>query len=215
MTCDSTSLLSSADEHELHQRLLAGNPVAPSDLAVAYLGYLVRYLRDRNPAIDDEFCQTAAEDALMALSKRPHSYDPARKSLVGYLRMSAQGDLLNLLAGERRHRSRQAQLEAVELSRVVGKELGDDTYDPAVMVEARESVNEVVRQRQAVPVGMIRGLTPGEIMALQLLTEGERRTPAFAQALGITALPLAEQRHEVKRVKDRLKKRLERGRAHA
>jgi len=215
VTSDPTSLPSSADEHRLHQRLLAGDPVAPSDLAVAYLGYLGRYLGERNPAIDDEFCQTAAEDTIMALSKRPQSYDPARASLVAYLRLSAQGDLRNLLARERRHRSRQANLEAVELSGVAGKEVGDDTYDPAVLLEARESVSEVVRRRQAVPAGALQGLTPGEITALQLMAEGERRTPAFAEALGITALPLTEQRHEVKRVKDRLQKRLERGRANA
>lgn len=215
MTSDPTSLPSTADEYELHQRLLAADPVAPSDLAVAYLGYLGRYLRERNPAMDDEFCQTAAEDAIMALSKRPQSYDPARATLIAYLRLSAQGDLRNLLARERRHRSRQANLEAVELSGVVGKELGDDTYDPAVMVEARESVSEVVRQRLAIPAGVLQGLTPGEITVLQLMAEGERRTPAYAEALGITHLPLAQQRHEVKRVKDRLQKRLERGRSNA
>ena len=215
MTSHLTSLPSSTDELALHQRLLAGDPIAPSDLAVAYLGYLGRYLRERNPAIDDEFCQTAAEDALMALSKRPQSYDPARATLVAYLRLSAQGDLRNLLARERRHRGRQANLQAVELSGVVGKEVGDDTYDPAVLVEARESVSEVVRQRLAIPAGVLQGLTPGEITALQLMAEGERRTPPFAEAMGITALPLAQQRHEVKRVKDRLKKRLERGRSHA
>jgi len=212
VTSDPTSLPSTADEHALHQRLLAADPVAPSDLAVAYLEYLGRYLRERNPAIDD---QTAAEDAIMALSKRPQSYDPARATLVAYLRLSAQGDLRNLLARERRHRSHQANLEAVELSGVAGKELGDGTYDPAVLVEARESVSEVVRQRLAIPAGVLQGLTPGEITVLQLMAEGERRTPAYAEALGITDLPLAEQRHEVKRVKDRLQKRLERGRTNA
>jgi len=212
VTSDLTSLPSTADEHALHHRLLAADPVAPSDLAVAYLGYLGRYLRERNPAIDDEFCQTAAEDAIMALSKRPQSYDPARATLIAYLRLSAQGDLRSLLARERRHRSHQANLESVELSGVVGKEVGDDTYDPAVLVEARESVSEVMRQRLAIPAGVLQGLTPGEISALRLMAEGERRTPAYAQALGITDLPLTEQRHEVKRVKDRLQKRLERGR---
>ena len=39
---------------------------------------------------------------------------------------------------------------------------------------------------------------------------GERKTAAYALALGIADRPAAEQRREVKRVKDRLQKRLER-----
>jgi hypothetical protein len=40
---------------------------------------------------------------------------------------------------------------------------------------------------------------------------GERATSAFAEAIGKANLPAAEQEREVKRVKDRVKKRLERG----
>lgn len=64
MTCDSTSLLSSADEHELHQRLLDGDPVAPSDLAGVPVGLHVHLMeRDASGAPVDEAIDRAERDA--------------------------------------------------------------------------------------------------------------------------------------------------------
>jgi len=54
------------------------------------------------------------------------------------------------------------------------------------------------------------GLSDGEARVLDLMLDGERRTPAFAAALGISHLPVREQRQEVKKVKDKLKMRLKR-----
>jgi len=45
---------------------------------------------------------------------------------------------------------------------------------------------------------------------LALMIDDVRETSAYAEVLGITDLPVAEQRKHVKQVKDRLKKRLQR-----
>ncbi len=54
------------------------------------------------------------------------------------------------------------------------------------------------------------GLSDAESKALELLLDGERKTAVFAEALGIGHLPTTDQRAEVKRVKDKLKKRIQR-----
>ena len=53
-------------------------------------------------------------------------------------------------------------------------------------------------------------LTDVERRFWEQMEQGEWRTPVFAVILGVTHLSAAEQRREVKRVKDRLKKRKER-----
>jgi hypothetical protein len=45
---------------------------------------------------------------------------------------------------------------------------------------------------------------------LDLMREGEKRTVVFADAAGFSDLPPEEQAREVKRVKDRIKKRIQR-----
>lgn len=186
----------------LHARLLAGDPVAPADLAEAYLDSLAIWLQRQNPGVTDpHHCTIAAGEAIIALIKAPRSYDPARRSLEGYLRMSAQGDLLNLLRNERRHSDRRTSLEAVELSPVAGKYLWDVEGDPARIVEREDEL--AVATRPTLP-----GLTPQEEQALALMRQGERKTIAYARVLGLDRLPVAEQRQGVKRVKDRLQKRL-------
>jgi hypothetical protein len=46
---------------------------------------------------------------------------------------------------------------------------------------------------------------------MELMLDGERKTSAYALALGLKGLPAHEREREVKKVKDRLKKRLARG----
>ena len=51
---------------------------------------------------------------------------------------------------------------------------------------------------------------PMDLRLLTLILEGERSTERFARILGLCGLPVKEQRRQVKRHKDRIKKRLER-----
>jgi RNA polymerase sigma-70 factor, ECF subfamily len=194
---------------DLHQRLIDGDPVAPSELAVVYLDYLARFLIGTSPRVDESLCGEAAEDAIISLIKNPGQYRPERASLDSYLRMSARGDLKNRLASEARHASRRARWEAVELSPEVRNEICDEEADPAMILEMQETIRERVQQSQ-VPAAVRDGLTSQESRVLDLMRINERKTEAYADALGIGDLPASEQRREVKRVKDRLTKRLER-----
>jgi hypothetical protein len=195
---------------ELHRRLLGRDPVAPSDVAAAYLEPLARWLARCHPQVDRSDCDTAAEDAILSLLKHPESYDRGGMLLEAYLRMAARRDLQNARRSEGRHAIRRADWGAVELSPFVGKYLMDADADPARIVELREMIEEIVRKRPRMPAAVLAGLPPGEMQALGLVECGERRTGLYAVALDITHLPLEQQRAEVKRVKDRLKARLKR-----
>jgi hypothetical protein len=75
------------DRRGLHERLLAWNPTAPADLALAYLDRLAEWLMRVNPMIHPNDCSSAAEDAILKLIKNPGSYDPGKQTLEAYLRM--------------------------------------------------------------------------------------------------------------------------------
>jgi hypothetical protein len=84
----------------IHKRLLARDPTASDDLAGAYLEPLVVWLRETDRRAPEDTRVEAAEDAILALIRRPESYSPGRQTLEVYLRMSARGDLVCTSAGE-------------------------------------------------------------------------------------------------------------------
>jgi hypothetical protein len=195
----------------LHARLLDGNdPLAPSDLATSYLEPLARSLQRTDPRSDEDDRYTAAEDALLDLIKRPDMYDGSRMSLEAFLRMAARRDLQNLQRKSRRHAIRRAEWGAVELSPTQREHLADSDADPARIAEMYETVEEQTCRRLALSDAVTHGLSEGELTALRLIQEGERRTSLYAAALEIEHLPEREQRARVKRVKDKLKVRLKR-----
>jgi hypothetical protein len=200
-----------SEARALHARLVAGSRTASSDLAVSYLDYLATTLARLNPKLDPADCDTAAEEALLALIRTPLSYDPERMPLDRYLLMSAQHDLKNLWRAEQRHRRRRIGLDPVELSPRMREHIQDMDSDPARIVEQRESLAEARRaQAEAMAAASREPLTREETACLDLMQQGERRTARFAEALGIGHLPPKDQRAIVYRMKDKLKHRLKR-----
>jgi hypothetical protein len=193
----------------LHRRLLGGDATASADVAVAFLEPLISWLlTSRRFGVSVDTCIEAAEDAVIALVKSPVSFNPERGLGLGaYLRMSARGDLKNLLQRENRHRQNQISLEIVEHSPQARKYLAKDD-DPSLPLRIHEEIQgataEIVSPARE-------GLSEGESQALDLLLQRERRTAAYALVLGLDHLPKKAQRAEVKRVKDKLKKRIQRG----
>jgi RNA polymerase sigma-70 factor (ECF subfamily) len=201
-------LISEEEERLLHRRLVERDVTVSYDLAHVFLDHLIAWLVEKNSSsIPEELCVEAAEDALIALIKSPASFNPSRgKRLAAYLRMSAQGDLRNILQREGRHFENEIPLEDVELSPEAGKYLVVND-DPLRSLERQEESANVTR---TVIAPVREGLSEAESRALDLILQGERKTAVFAEVLGIAHLPTNIQRTEVKRVKDKLKKRIER-----
>lgn len=200
--------LTPEQELDLHRRLVDADPVATAELATAYLKPLIASLiKSNSRQISREFIEEAADEALVCLFKNPQGFaaaqSPGRLPLFAYLRLAAQRDLQNILRREQRHwRGR----EYVELSSLAGNYRGR-AEDPSDHIQLQEESAKAEREI----FGPVReGLNEGERQALELMRQGERKTEPFARALGILQLPKNEQQVLVKRVKDKLRKRIER-----
>ncbi len=194
--------------YQIHQRLLEGDPVASSELAVACLGVLVARMKARFPDISDEtLIHDAAADAILSYAENPSAYNPAKSGLLTYLTMSARGDLLNALAKERRRRRRESSLELVEQSPHVQNKLQEHTehtpLEEQISLDGTMYEGMLEKVHEAI-------LAPQDQQLLLLLLDGVRETTPYSVILGIEGLDFREQQRIVKQHKDRLKKRLER-----
>ena len=191
-------------DHRIHKRLLSRDPIAPAELAGAYLELLARRLRSLFPNLKDKnLLWDAAVDAVLGYAEHPERFKPGRSSLWGYLVMAARGDLLNALARERRQARREAPLELVE-DPAVARNLIEKEDGRAEVLEASEKLQSLYpRIRKIVS-------DPKDLKIVDLMIQGERKTEAYAAALGVVHLPEDKKRRVVKQHKDRLKKRLQR-----
>jgi hypothetical protein len=189
-----------------HHRLLDGDPVARADLYELLLDPLVQALRRRWPEASwAETVKDTAVDALVQHIRAPERYDPARASLLGWLVWQANADLINV------YRSAQRQFERnVETL----SQLRTDTDD------AEQSLDKVGGLSDRYPVledsgiwARIRVAFPDRRereLIWRCWVEDERSTEVAATVLELTDLPAAEQQQQVKKVKDRIKKKLQR-----
>src|SRR5439155_3076666 len=118
-------------------------------------------------------------------------------TLRGYLLMAARGDLLNLMRGEIKHRAGRRPPENVELPAPDGNETSEAAA-PARLIDHPQ-------------LASVRAVLPEpDRQVLDLMCAGERRWEVFAAALGLADRPRAEWRRTVKRVTDRILRRLKR-----
>lgn len=188
----------------LHHRFLTDDPTAFPALCDAYLDRLLDTLGRRYPSCCPDLIRGAVHDALMDYLKRPQRYDPTRCPLGSYLLLAANGDLRNALQREARHHRHRDS--GVELSAVCrnASQPSEPLHD---LIRREDEANRAAYLRQ-----VRQRCTPPEQAILDLLLDGERSTAVLAAALGLAEKPVNVQRYEVKRVRDRLMKRLTRGR---
>lgn len=193
------------DGLRLHRRMLDHEAMASRDVCRHYLSPLSAYLDRKFPRADPHLRQTAAHEALLGYVKRPGRYNPARGLDLGaYLRMAAKRDLQSLLTREARRAARRVAWEDVEDAALAGNISQDGPLLRLVRgEEAAEREEFLCRSRAA--------LGAQDQAVLDLIRAGERDTAAFARALGLEGRPFAEQQRQVKRAKDRVMKRLQRG----
>jgi len=191
---------------DIHQRLLAEDPVAPAELARNVLGPLAKEIGHRFPRYgDDPLLRDAVTDAVMDYIKNPGRFDPSRKSLWGYLVMVADGDMKNALKKAGRKRKDEIVVGSVEDESADG-----NTEVKAVQAGRQPDQIDSIREKEL--VAKIREALPDarDRQVLDLILAGERSTERFAEVLGLEGLSVEEQRRAVKRHKDRITKRLHR-----
>jgi hypothetical protein len=189
-----------------HHRLLDGDPVASADLYELLLDPLVRALRRRWPdASWAEAVEDAAIDALVQHIRAPERYDPARASLLGWLVWQANADLINVYRSAQRQFERNVEILPALRTDDDDAERSLDTVGGAPdRYPVLEDSGMWARIREAFPDRRERELI------WRCWVEGERSTEVAAAILGLTGLSVAEEQQQVKNVKDRIKKKLQR-----
>ena len=188
---------------ELHRRLLERDPVASNDVCERFSEPLLEFLLSLDHRADEQACGSAVSVALMGYVQRPEAFDPDRLDLSAYLRMSARGDLCNLARAEaKHHRGREADFR-VEDAVICGNHFEDDPAAASVRGEEMDAARCRIEAVRA-------GCDESERVVLDSMLEEERSTERIAALIGAAHLPEEDQRRTVKRIKDRLEKRIER-----
>jgi hypothetical protein len=185
----------------LHRRLCDGDRTASEELAELILEPLVDAISRRFPHHDEQTIWDGVVDAVLDYCARPHQFDEARRvPLDRFLHMASRHNVMNLRRGEARRRARE-EIAYGDVSAAV-------ELDPtAGNILQQEETRALQRQQE----GMMQRLSdPRDRQILALRQQGERRTEAFAEVLGLSDLPIEAQRREVKRAKDRIDKILRR-----
>jgi hypothetical protein len=183
----------------IFERLVQGGSLAQSDFIVAVLDPLVNHLRAWRRDLDEHVWMTAAEDAVLSVIRNPAVFDKKKGgNLIAFLCMAAERDLVNIQAREGRHHRRRENRDCVEFP--------SDGRNPS-MEEVTDELPSFDDQAFAAEIS---SFTDIERQVFELMRTGERRTSVVADLLGIGHLPNEEQAREVKRVKERIFKRLQR-----
>jgi len=196
-------------QNDIHQRIVSGNPTAFSELCEQILDHLVDHLLKQESGRNNEaLCVEVATDTLLKYEQNPDKYNPSKGlSLVGYLRMDARGDLKNALDKEIRRSKKLVAFEDPD----VAERIGSRNYVQEA-TELDEWAEELTGQTA---IDLIKELEDElddieKRIVADWIIDGKRDTESIAEILGITGQPIDYQRDEVKKAKDRLKKKLTR-----
>ncbi|TVP74263.1 MAG: sigma-70 family RNA polymerase sigma factor [Gemmatimonadales bacterium] len=119
----------------------------------------------------------------------------------GYFYTAARRRLMDLVATEAARRAREKRWSQEQSTHQPGPRIPPE--------EAIRAAEAVVRLGEELAEQVPTFLKPDENLVYRRWLEGERRTEVFAKALGIPeSTPVKKQRRKVKKVKDRLMKRL-------
>jgi DNA-directed RNA polymerase specialized sigma24 family protein len=150
------------------------------------------------PRADEHMLYEAIADALLDYCTRPQHFDEGRRvPLASFLLMACKRNMFNLLRGEARRRAYEEQAAQMSVASTV-------ELDPVVGNLLQQEENAQRHQREGDLMNLLQDPQDRQILALRL--QGERRTEAFAAVLGISHLPIEDQRRGVKRAKDRIDK---------
>lgn len=191
-----------------HQEILnQSSPTAFAQLSELALPHLVTFLQREFRQVESHQCETAAIDCLLTYNQAPEKYDPGKLTLFAYLRMSARHDLLNALDKARRQGHPLINIDepSVQPQLVDDANLEEEAFALDTWLDGNATASE-----QIILQNFETNLSSTDRQLFLLILNGVRETEPYAEILGIADAPTTEQRHEVKKAKDRLTKSLTR-----
>ena len=185
---------SSEAESTLHQRVLAGDPVASADLFAHFVEPLMSAIR-HDLRCDAEIATDSSIDALFDYINSPSTYSPDRGRLCTFLTHIAKHKAVDRIRARSAETRREQEFSSlVEVRESAPNEKMERSAEAQKLWQKIEQVVQSERDR----------------LALALILDGERSTDAIADALGIHASTQLERQRAVKRHRDRLLKILDR-----
>jgi RNA polymerase sigma-70 factor (ECF subfamily) len=179
----------------LHDRLLGGDRLASEELSRLLLPPLVEEIARRFRGVDEHLVSDGVIDAVLDYCAHPQQFDASKDvPLDRFLTTAAWRNVGNLLTSERRRKQREQKVGSK-------KREADVALDPVARNIQQEELQEL-DEKQAAMFAALDDPKDKEILRLKL--DGVRDTGDFARVLNITHLPVAQQRQEVKRQKDRV-----------
>lgn len=186
-------------EYDFHLRLCArGDPTAFVELAEwLYYPLILDVQRRAGGNADPVLIEEAVGQALLDYHDRPHSYQPARATLQGYLTMVAYRDFQNAQAKEQRLKRGQISLfdPAFQEHGIIGQ--------PDVLADDWEAEDLWAMIDATFP-------DPVDRQVVELVMNRVRSPEPYATLLQISHLPEDERVRQVQLVKYRVTRRLRR-----
>jgi DNA-directed RNA polymerase specialized sigma24 family protein len=186
-----------------HQQILnEDSPTAFAQLSELALPHLIEFLQREFRQVEVHLHETAAIDSLLTYHTTPEKYDPEKLTLFAYLRMAARHDLLNAI--DRSNRQKRPLLDIDEPTIQSQLVIESDPFYLEQWLDNGDSGKQtMLRQFEA-------ELDTTDRQLFLLMLNGVRETEPYAEIMQLLTQPVAEQRREVKRAKDRLTKKLTR-----
>ncbi|HLG40901.1 MAG TPA: hypothetical protein VI461_14575 [Chitinophagaceae bacterium] len=192
---------------ELHQLILKQDDIALSKLFDLYSESIARKLKGwyrKVAKMDVALIYEAVSEAFLGYFHNPLTFNPNISSLHRFLEVAAERDLKNILVRENKHMEAQKAPNDVELHELFWNSISTDIKKPDEKLVFSEAM-ELVEKELATYFE-----TETDIRLAKLVIAGERETEIYSAVLEIEELDIEEQRAEVKRNKDRIKKVLKR-----
>ena len=183
--------------NEIHQRILDGSRTASLDLFREAQGPIQAVLRRKFRGLSEEESYDLATDAILVYATDPHRCDTAKGSLWSFLCRIAMRDAIDHIRNSRR---RGELLKEVEGDVEFWTSRAKDVFRGEDAIDARQ-IMKLYGHRLAT--------NEAEARLLTLLLEEEKKTEAFAHALGLDPQAPNVERI-VKQAKDRMLLRLKR-----
>lgn len=188
--------MESSTIRELHRRILSGDVRAVETIAPPVLAEVRRRLRVRFQRVQNDQIDIAATDAFMDYLRAPAQFDDGqRQTLAGFLLHRAYCNVMNLVHSEHRRRLREVAYSKLSTWQCRARSLN--------VIERKDSLRGVLASI---------GANVKERRALLRWIDDSSSTSDIAAVLGVADQSSVEQHHEVKRFKDRIKKRAIRAR---
>ena len=194
-------------EWELHNAVLEKKDIALSKLNTMYALQIIQILKCKYQAAakrDEVYMFEAVNEALRGYYNNPGTFNPEKYKLFSFLLVAADRDLQNILLREKKHLNRKDLPEDVELQ--------ENFWNTSIKPHGSADDTIQIEETMAIIHNFLESLFPNErdIILVYMILAGERETESYSEVLEIEELTKSEQRTEVNRHKDRIKKMLER-----